>query len=40
MGKINEQIKPQQILKTMQDFEKENTKMSMKEEMSKIIICC
>jgi len=34
MGKVNAQLKPQQIMKTMQDFEKENTMMAMKEEMS------
>lgn len=33
MGKVNAQLKPQQIMKTMQDFEKENAIMSMKEEM-------
>jgi len=33
MGKVNAQLKPQQIMKTMQDFEKENTMMAMKEEM-------
>jgi hypothetical protein len=38
MGKVNAQLKPQQIMKTMQDFEKENTMMSMKEEMSPFLI--
>ena len=38
MAKMNAQIKPQQIMKTMQDFEKENQIMSMKDEMSKISI--
>jgi len=33
MSKMNAQIKPQQIMKTMQDFEKENAIMSMKDEM-------
>lgn len=31
---MNAQIKPQQIMKTMQDFEKENAMMNMKEELS------
>lgn len=34
MGKVNDQMKPMQIMKTMQDFEKENAKMDMKEEIS------
>jgi site-specific recombinase XerD len=38
MGKVNAQLKPQQIMKTMQDFEKENTMMAMKEEMSPFLI--
>ncbi|XP_054163170.1 charged multivesicular body protein 2b-like [Oppia nitens] len=33
MSQMNAQLKPQQIMKTMQDFEKENQMMSMKEEM-------
>jgi len=33
MGKMNDQMKPQQIMKTMQEFEKENQMMSMKEEL-------
>ncbi|CAG2101109.1 unnamed protein product, partial [Medioppia subpectinata] len=33
MGQMNAQLKPQQIMKTMQDFEKENQMMSMKDEM-------
>ena len=31
---MNAQIKPQQIMKTMQDFEKQNDMMNMKEELS------
>lgn len=31
---MNAQIKPQQIMKTMQDFEKQNEMMNMKEELS------
>ena len=34
MSEMNAQLKPQQMMKTMQDFEKENQMMSMKEEMS------
>jgi len=37
---MNEQLKPQQIMKTMQDFERENQKMELKEELSKIEINC
>ncbi|CAG2158935.1 unnamed protein product [Oppiella nova] len=33
MSEMNAQLKPQQMMKTMQDFEKENQMMSMKEEM-------
>ncbi|KAH7938263.1 hypothetical protein HPB49_022012 [Dermacentor silvarum] len=35
MGEVNKQIKPQDIAKTMQDFEKESTKMGMTEELGK-----
>lgn len=34
MSQMNAQIKPQQIMKTMQDFEKQNEMMNMKEELS------
>lgn len=35
MASMNKQINPMKIAKTMQDFEKANTKMEMTEEMSK-----
>ncbi|KAH7947653.1 hypothetical protein HPB52_014890 [Rhipicephalus sanguineus] len=38
MGEVNKQIKPQDIAKTMQDFEKESTKMGMTEELGKCSI--
>lgn len=34
MTSINKQMDPSQVAKTMQDFEKENSKMEMREEMS------
>ena len=34
MSQMNAQIQPQQIMKTMQDFEKQNEMMNMKEELS------
>ena len=33
MGKVNEALNPMQVMKSMQDFERENAKMSMKEEI-------
>lgn len=33
MAAVNKQMKPEQIMKTMQDFEKESTKMGMAEEI-------
>ncbi len=33
MGKVNAQMQPGQVMKTMQDFDRENMKMNMKEEM-------
>lgn len=33
MGKVNAQMQPAQVMKTMQDFERENAKMNMKEEL-------
>ena len=34
MGAINKQMNPQQVMKMMQKFEEESTKMDMSEEMS------
>ena len=36
MGAVNKQMNPQDIQKTLQNFEKESMKMDMSEEMSKI----
>ncbi|XP_023234029.1 charged multivesicular body protein 2b-like [Centruroides sculpturatus] len=33
MAAVNKQMKPEQVMKTMQDFEKESTKMGMAEEI-------
>ncbi|CAM1295723.1 CHMP2B (predicted) [Pycnogonum litorale] len=33
MGAVNKQMNPEKVMKTMQDFEKANTKMKMTEEM-------
>lgn len=35
MQAVNKKMDPQKTLKTMQDFQKENMKMGMTEEMSK-----
>lgn len=35
MQAINKKMDPQKTLKTMQDFQKENMKMGMTEDMSK-----
>ena len=35
MGQMNKEMDPIKIAKTMNDFEKENAKMSMTEETSK-----
>ena len=35
MTAINKQMDPMQVAKTMQDFEKENSQMEMREELSK-----
>ena len=32
---MNKQISPQELARTLQDFEKESAKMGMSEEMSK-----
>jgi hypothetical protein len=36
MGAVNKQMNPQDIQRTLQNFEKESMKMDMSEEMSKI----
>lgn len=35
MQAVNKKMDPQKTLKTMQDFQKENMKMGMTEDMSK-----
>ena len=35
MGAVNKQMNPQDIQRTLQNFEKESMKMDMSEEMSK-----
>lgn len=35
MGKMNDQMKVGDMMKTMQDFERANQTMEMKEELSK-----
>lgn len=37
MQAVNKKMDPQKTLQTMQNFQKENMKMGMTEEMSKII---
>ena len=37
MGAVNKQMNPQDMQRTLQNFEKESMKMDMSEEMSKII---
>lgn len=39
MQAVNKKMDPQKTLKTMQDFQKENMKMGMTEDMSKNIKC-
>ena len=36
MGQVNKQINPQQLAKTMQEFEKAGMTMEMSDEMSKL----
>lgn len=40
MQAVNKKMDPQKTLKTMQDFQKENMKMGMTEEMSKDTRAC
>lgn len=37
MQAVNKKMDPQKTLQTMQNFQKENMKMEMTEEMSKLI---
>lgn len=39
MQAVNKKMDPQKTLKTMQDFQKENMKMGMTEDMSKHTWC-
>jgi hypothetical protein len=39
MGAVNKQMNPQDIQRTLQNFEKESMKMDMSEEMSKCKHC-
>lgn len=39
MQAVNKKMDPQKTLKTMQDFQKENMKMGMTEDMSKYMQC-
>lgn len=39
MTAMNKQIDPMKVAKTMQEFEKANTKMEMSEEMSECTFC-
>lgn len=38
MGAVNKQMNPQDIQRTLQNFEKESMKMDMSEEMSKNVL--
>lgn len=40
MQAVNKKMDPQKTLKTMQDFQKENMKMGMTEELSKDTCAC
>ena len=40
MGSMNAQMNPEQMAQTMQQFERENARMEMTDELSKSCCCC